>query len=125
MAKAPYPITVRKGRYATLKFKIVDQKPCASVGAAAFVITKPSGRIVKTMQPKKWYSKNSLHGYRFRCSLARGTYYFWVFATDGAGNDDRTPARNKLIVKYAEPSVRRVRRGRSGVGALPRRQATA
>lgn len=98
-AKAPYPSTVRRYRYATLKFKIVDGQPSAKVGAVAFVITKLNGRIVKQLQPRKWYPTNTLLSYRFKCSLARGTYYFWVFAYDGAGNSDKSPARNKLVVK--------------------------
>lgn len=42
---------------------------------------------------------NKLLSARFLCKLRRGTYHFYVYATDTAGRKAGVPGINKLIVK--------------------------
>ena len=42
---------------------------------------------------------NRLASYRFRCTLAKKTYRFRVYATDAAGNKQAVAGSNKLVVR--------------------------
>lgn len=57
-----------------------------------------SGRVVKTIKPGK-KAVNTLLRARFTCSLKKGTYRFYVYATDLAGNTQGSVGRNKLVVR--------------------------
>ena len=99
-AGAPASAAVRRGGTARLRFRINDKSPCYSRGRVAVVITNRAGtKRYKVITPQAWYTKNRTHTLSFRCSLAPGTYRFWVWAADGAGNDSARAARNTLIVR--------------------------
>ena len=42
---------------------------------------------------------NTTLTYRWRCTLARGSYRFYVYATDGAGNAQSRVGSNRLTVR--------------------------
>jgi hypothetical protein len=41
----------------------------------------------------------TLQSYRFKCTLAKRTYRFYVYATDAAGNTQSVLGRNYLYVR--------------------------
>lgn len=94
----PSPCRVHRGKTATVRFRVNDQKPCAGVAAVGVVILHQNGRAAKQFWPAKWYSANRSASYGFKCSLSRGTYRLLVYAADGAGNLAATPARSTFVV---------------------------
>jgi photosystem II stability/assembly factor-like uncharacterized protein len=97
--KTPYAASCRSGGYATVKFKMIDQAPCYPKGVIRIQIKTLSGKIKKTIYPKKWFAKNTLTSYRFRCKLARGKYRFWIIGEDGALNRTLRASSNYLTVR--------------------------
>ena len=89
----------RSGGYATVKFKMIDQPPCYPKAAIRIQIKTLSGKIKKTIYPAKWFTKNTLASYRFRCKLARGKYRFSIIGQDGALNRTLRASSNYLTVK--------------------------
>jgi photosystem II stability/assembly factor-like uncharacterized protein len=96
---APSSASVRRGGTARLKFRINDKKPCGNKGTIAVVITNMAGtRRYKVVSPDKWFAKNRTQTVSFACNLTPGSYRFYVWAQDGAGNMNAKPARNTLYV---------------------------
>ncbi len=88
---------VRKGKIATLYFRVTDDK---STGATVVIrIKKRSGATKKTLVLGLKGTGVERRA-RFRCKLARGTYRYWVDARDMAGNPAQTPlGNNRLTVR--------------------------
>ncbi len=92
---APYRSSVRRFRWATLRYKVTDAlSPKATV---RIKIKTLRGRLVKTLYlpgrlTNRWLST------RFKCGLRRGTYRFFVYAVDLAGNGQRRLGYNRLTV---------------------------
>ena len=61
-------------------------------------IRKRSGKVVKAFdlpgQPV-----NTVLTKRFRCRLRAGTYRYFVFATDAAGNEQMQVGKKRLVVR--------------------------
>jgi hypothetical protein len=96
--KALYAVTVRKGRTATLKYKIVDAAPNGGTATAVKIVIKNRyGKVVKTIRlgTKK---VNTAYSVRFTCKLAKGTYRFYVSGKDVAGNTAKVGS-NRLTVR--------------------------
>jgi hypothetical protein len=99
-AGAPYRASVRRGATARLKARVNDRRPCGNVGHIAIVITNPRGtKRYLTVAPRKWFAINTTVTVSFTCKLARGTYSFWVWTLDAAGNPSARAARNTLVVR--------------------------
>ena len=96
--RAPYAASVIRGRYATLKCKIVDAKPCATKATLKLVV-KNSRNVVKWQHKYTSAKVNVLLAKRFLCKLAPGKYRFFVYATDRAGNVQTKVAYNRLTVR--------------------------
>jgi C1A family cysteine protease/photosystem II stability/assembly factor-like uncharacterized protein len=96
--KAPSKASVRKGQYARLYYKVSDLAP--NSGKARLTIKIKTLRNV-TKKTLRLGSKtvNTTLSYRFRCGLAKGTYRYYVYATDSAGNIQATLGRNYLYVR--------------------------
>jgi hypothetical protein len=97
-------LTVKKGKKATFKIKIADPRPGSpSTSAAAMVqikIKNAKGKVVKTLTATAPYSTNALVTLVWsKCSLAKGSYKYVVYATDEAGNAQVKAGGNGLIVK--------------------------
>jgi len=99
IAKAPYVATGRAGGTSTVQCKIVDQKPCRSVGALAIVVSTLSGKTLGVVKPNVWFSVNKVITIRFGSSLKAGRYRFKVFVMDGSRNVAKRAASNYLIIK--------------------------
>jgi hypothetical protein len=96
--KAPSRATVKKGKTATLKYRVNDPAPNLGTAKATIKIKNKKGKVVKTL---KLGAKpvNTTQKAKFKCKLAKGKYTFYVTAVDAAGNHSRNTAKNKLIVK--------------------------
>ena len=95
---APSASKVIKGRKATLKYQVNDADPTLGTATAVIKIKNRAGKVVKTIKPGV-KAVNVLQRATFTCKLARGTYKFYVTATDAAGNVAAKAAVNKLTVK--------------------------
>jgi hypothetical protein len=95
---APSASKVIKGRKATLKYQVNDADPTLGTATAVIKIKNKAGKVVKTIRPGV-VAVNVLQKATFTCKLARGTYKFYVTATDAAGNVAAKAAVNKLTVK--------------------------
>jgi photosystem II stability/assembly factor-like uncharacterized protein len=96
-ARAPSSATATRGRTASLKFRIDDLKPNSGYCAVGIYVVK-SRKLVKKIFPSRWYTANAVHSVSFKCTLAAGTYQFYVVGMDGAGNSTNKAAVNKLVV---------------------------
>ncbi|HSL96518.1 MAG TPA: lectin like domain-containing protein [Thermoleophilia bacterium] len=94
---APYKATVKRYDYVTLKYKVKDPLPNAGTAKVTIKVKKLDGSVVKKflLGSKK---VNVLLGYRWKCGLAKGTYRFYVYATDPAGNTQSVVGYNRLVV---------------------------
>jgi hypothetical protein len=95
---APSAAKVVKGKKATLKYQVSDAAPNLGTATAVITIKNKAGKVVKTIKPGS-KTVNVLQKATFTCKLAKGTYKFYVTATDGAGNKASNTAVNKLTVK--------------------------
>ena len=82
---APYRASVVRGRFVTLKYKVVDAKPCGARATVTIRVKTLAGKTVKTLKLGK-RTLNRLDSCRFRCRLRPRTYRFTVYARDAAGN---------------------------------------
>ncbi len=98
LTAAPYPSKVRRGYWATLRYRVDDQQPCASKANVTIKVATLGGKVVKVLKLGQG-SVNRLLSYQFRCRLAKRTYKFRVYATDAAGNKQAVAGWNRLIVK--------------------------
>jgi hypothetical protein len=93
-----YAASVIKGRVATLKYKVNDAQPTKGTATAVIQIKTLSGKVVKTIKAGT-KAVNIVRSVEFRCFLSKGTYKFYVYATDASGNRQAKVGYNKLIVK--------------------------
>ena len=90
-------VTVKKGRKATLVYKVSD--PAPSCGTATVTIAiKLKAKTVKTIKIAN-AAANKARSYTFKVTLKKGSYTWTVKATDVAGNVGKASAAKKLIVK--------------------------
>jgi hypothetical protein len=98
--RAPTAAAAVRGRTAALKYKVLDTKPNGGTVAVKIVVKSPSGKVVKTLKPVVKPVDTAL---TWKFTVPRtwrvGTYKFYVYATDTAGNTQAKVASNKLIVK--------------------------
>lgn len=96
LCRAPSKCVVRRGKKASLKCRVSD---AAAVRVTVTIVIRNSrNRRVKTLELRNKLPNRTLTA-TFRCRLARGTYRFYVHATDSAGRKAAVPAVNKLIVR--------------------------
>jgi streptogramin lyase len=93
--KALADVTVRRGKKATFRFKVSDLAPQVDVvirifkGTALRKSVKVGSRATGRVQSYKW-----------KCTLARGSYTWKVCATDLAGNLQRLAGKKWLTVTW-------------------------
>lgn len=85
--------TVKKGKKATLKYRVSDVTPRATCRIRIY----KGHRLVKTLKPR-WVKTNLTGKYVWTCRLARGRYTWKLYATDQAGNRQRRPSTKTLTV---------------------------
>jgi hypothetical protein len=96
---APSSPSVRKGAYATLRYRVTDPLPNGGTAKVRIEIRNRSGRLVvgKTFSTLK--PLDTTLSWRVRCSWARGTYRYKVLAWDAAGNRQVRAGSNRLVVR--------------------------
>jgi alpha-tubulin suppressor-like RCC1 family protein len=86
--------SVKRGSTAKLKYRIADYSPCTVKIAVKNARGKTMKSItVRSVRPMSWLTAS------FRCKLAKGTYRWYVSATDSVGYKQVKPAIGKLVVK--------------------------
>lgn len=87
--------SVRRGARVRLRYRVGDLTPRAKV---RIVVKTRAGGLRKTLRPG-WRGTNAPRVASWRCTLPRGRYRFFVYATDQAGNRQRTLGSARLTVR--------------------------
>lgn len=90
--------TVVRGRTATLKYKVTDAQPTKGTATVWIKFKNSHGKTVRIISEGSVTVNESLKA-TFRCRLAKGTYKYYVYATDASGNWVSKPGSAKLTVK--------------------------
>lgn len=98
VTKAPYPASVHRYAYVRLYYRVNDAAPNAGTADVKIKIKTLAGTVKKTITLDD-RRVNTLLSYRFKCTLAKRTYRFSVYATDLAGNKQAKVGRNTLTVR--------------------------
>lgn len=86
----------KRRRYAKLYWRVAD--PFTGNKAKVTIIIK-KGRSTKKRIKLGLTKINRTRYYRFKASLPKGKYYYYIYAKDQAGNKQHNVARNVLVVK--------------------------
>jgi len=93
-----YATSARRGRTATLKYRIADAaSPYVPVKVTIKVKT-PGGRTVKSTVLRNKAVARTL-AWKFRCTLAKGSFKYFVYATDAAGNRQSRVGSARFVVR--------------------------
>jgi hypothetical protein len=95
---APRRASVARGRVATLWFRVADPRPGSPTATVTIKVKNRAGAVVKKRVLKS-QRVNADHSCRFRCTLPKGKYRFYVYAKDTAGNTQTEVANNRLVVR--------------------------
>jgi hypothetical protein len=95
---APNAASVKKGKTATLKFRVNDSNSGAATATVAIQVKNAAGKVVKTINAGA-KPVNTLQSATFKCTLKKGKYKFYVTAKDSLGNAAGNVAFNTLKVK--------------------------
>lgn len=96
--KALAAAKVKRGKTATLRYRVNDAAPSAGTATVVIKIRNAAGKVKKTLRLGVQPTGQALKA-RFRANLKKGTYKWHVYATDAAGNRQSKAARQKLTVK--------------------------
>jgi beta propeller repeat protein len=96
--KALSRAAVRRGRYVRLRYRVVDAVPGSGAVRVKIRIKSATGKTVKTLKCGT-RPVNTALTHRFRCRLKKGSYRFFVYATDLAGNAESRIGRSTLRVR--------------------------
>jgi C1A family cysteine protease len=89
--------SVKRGAVAKVKFAVTDNvSPEVRFTAK---ITTSSGTVKKSISSSGWVEADNWWLWTFSCSLAKGKYQIRIYATDRAGNAQRTVGTGTLTVK--------------------------
>lgn len=97
---APSSASAARGRTATLKYTVGDAVPSGGSASGKIVVKNASGKVVKTLR-YAGVTVNVAQTAKFTVpsTWKVGTYKFFVYAKDTAGNAQAKVAVNRLIVK--------------------------
>ena len=87
-------VTVKKGKKATFKFRVNDVTPSAKVTIKIFKGVKCIKKI-----PVGSVATNAAKTYKWTCRLPKRSYVWKVYATDQAGNAQKSVGSKTLKVK--------------------------
>jgi hypothetical protein len=91
-------VSVKKGKTAKLKYRITEPAGLSPSAKVVIKIKRGNGTTAKTITINSAQT-NAQQSYSFTCNLAKGTYKWYVYATDLAGNTQENVARATLTVK--------------------------
>ena len=91
-------VAVRRGRKATLRYRVDDAVPCGPTSTVVIKLKTASGKVVRSFV-RRQVPVNKSASIVFTCSLPKGTYRWLVSARDTAGNPEVAPATGRLKVR--------------------------
>ncbi len=91
-------VSVKRGNTARLKYRITEPAGLSPSAKVVIKIRRGNGTTAKTITINS-APTNARRTYSFRCNLAKGSYKWYVYATDLAGNTQDNVARATLTVK--------------------------
>ena len=91
-------VSVKKGKTAKLKYRITEPAGLSPTAKVVIKIKRGNGTTAKTITINSAQT-NAQQTYSFKCNLAKGTYKWYVYATDLAGNTQENVAKASLKVK--------------------------
>ncbi len=109
---APRSTVVTKGATARLYYRVNDRYSAGRVKVTIKV--KKGSKTYKNLR-LGWVRANRLNSTAFRAKLNSGTYKFYIYASDKAGNKQRNIARAKLTITVKPKGPRVPRRPRRPV----------
>lgn len=92
-------VDVRKGKTATVRFRVADGAPSSGSATATVVVARRNGTVVLRQRLSAAVRTNATQVYRITRTPGRGTYVVRVLATDAAGNVQTATASRRLIVR--------------------------
>jgi hypothetical protein len=92
-----YTAVVKKGKKVSLAYVVSDASP--GCGKAATILKIYLGKTLKKTISVGTTTTNAKHSYSWLCSLPKGSYVIYVYATDIAGNAQSKLTSAKLLVK--------------------------
>jgi hypothetical protein len=93
---APRRAAVTRGKTATLYYRVTDDQ---AISCTVTIRVKTlGGRLVKTLRPGL-KGCDTLRHVHFRCTVAKKTYRFFVYARDMSGNAQTRVGSNRLAVR--------------------------
>ena len=96
--KARAAASCKKGRTATLKYKVLDPLPGSEAATVTIDIVNRRHKVVMTL-PLGEIPSNQAMTTRVTCTLAKGAYTYKVYAVDLAGNAQTKAGSAKLTVR--------------------------
>ena len=96
ITKALRPVTVKQGHKATLRYKVIDPSP-PNVATVTITVKTKAGKAVKTWKLGLRPANVAL-SCKYKISLKKGAYRWYVYATDAAGNKQSKVGWSKLKV---------------------------
>ena len=90
--------TVQQGKGARLDYSVREPSNLSPKANVVIEIVRSNGSTAQTIR-KNNVAMNEKHTAYFTCDLAKGTYKWYVYATDLAGNTQANIAHAKLTVK--------------------------
>jgi len=91
-------VSVKRGNTARLKYRVTEPAGLSPSAKVVIKIKRGNGTTAKTITINS-APTNAKLTYSFRCNLAKGSYRWYVYATDLAGNTQDNVARATLKVK--------------------------
>jgi len=91
-------VSVKKGKTANLKYRVSEPANLSPTADVVIKVKRSNGTTAKTFTMDD-VPMNSQQTKSFKCNLAKGTYKWYVYATDLAGNAQENIAQAKLKVK--------------------------
>ena len=100
VATGDFPVasSVRTGAIAHLSYEVDDPPPSAGWCTVHIVVKNALGVVLHRHTSGRVH-RGVLYQTAFHCDFAKGSYRFFVYATDAAGNRQSNVAWNRLIVK--------------------------
>lgn len=91
-------VSARKGRVATLKYRVSDAEPTKGTATVSIKIRNSKGRTVMTIKAGT-KNVNTALATTFRCTLPVGAYQYSVYAIDASGNVQSKVGSARLSVR--------------------------
>ena len=97
VTKALNSVTVKRGARATMRYEVIDRTPPGDTATVTIVVKNKRGKTV-TSWGLGIHPANKVLSCRYKITLKKGSYRWYVYADDAADNSASTIGSNKLVV---------------------------